>query len=137
MDIFEPCRQQDWQECLGALSFDAVLRWGLSLIGVGGFVIFLVTSAFVIQSWIDPARAAAEGARTFGSILWNNPLSRTLLAFLITLLVFVAQVGALGVCFLGGNYIGALVDSDRGVRVMKALASYDWLSLDPIPLQQS
>jgi hypothetical protein len=120
----------------GFPSFEVFVKQALAFVGVGGSVIALIGFAFALQSWYGPARAVGRGVRAVGGELRSvasNPPARPVLSSLITLIVLTAQLGALGICFLSGNYIALLVDKDRGHRFDTIVATYDWRTFDLEP----
>jgi hypothetical protein len=119
-------------------SFDEVVERALAFVGVGGSVIVLIGFAFALQSWLAPARAVGRGAvalRKGVEGIAHNPPSNPLFSLLITLIVLTAQLGALGICFLSGNYIALFADKDRGRRFDAIINSYDWRAFDLAPFR--
>lgn len=123
----------------GFPSFDEIVKHALAFVGVGGSVIVLIGFAFALQSWLAPARAVGRSVRVIGTEarrIARNPPSNPLLSLFITLIVLSAQLGALGICFLSGNYIALLADKDRGHRFDAIINSYDWRTFDLTPFRE-
>lgn len=100
--------------------------------GISGGVVALVLAALALQSWFGFGKSALNHGRTVaraaGSV-YRNPPRNLLFALLVTVLVPVAQAGALILCFLGGNYISMIWDSPRWQRAVNLFAG----GLDKLP----
>jgi hypothetical protein len=101
-------------------SFDEIVVQILGVLGVGGSIIILVGTAFAVQSWYDGARMtiaftrkARRGIGAAGAALMSMTPIRGVAAVVITLVVPVAQVLAIGLCFLGGNYLSMIFHQER------------------------
>ncbi len=105
-------------------SFDQMLVQVLAFAGVSASVLVLVQAIFLVSSWlggVKSLRLAAQGTgRVVSSASRLRPV-RGLASVLITLLVPLGQLLALGLCYLGGNYVAMIFDDERWQQMVHAI----------------
>ena len=124
--------------------FDDWFKSTLSALGVSAGIVSLVGLAFAIQSWWDAAKQVSEGSRWLGgkvrdggAALMRMRLARAMIALLTALLVPPAQLLALGLCYLGGNYMSMGFGDDARARAALTLLRQDpWVVLRPAEAAQ-
>jgi hypothetical protein len=124
-------------------SFDDALTNLLSLLGVSTAIVSLIAAAFALQSWLDAARQMYSGARIVRSgvrrgsaVLMRLPLARKIVAVAVTVVVPLAQLLALVLCYLGGNYTSMAFDDARARAVLAVVKQDPWATLQPERLSQ-
>jgi hypothetical protein len=124
-------------------SFDEAVTSVLAIFGVSTSVIAMVALAFCLQSWVEAIRQILSGGRKARGLfavmahsLGSMRAVHTVLAVLVTVLVPIGQLFAIGLCFLGGNYISLALDSSRGEQVWAIIARERYHALEPDTLGQ-
>lgn len=112
--------------------FSSVVTKLLGLAGVGSTVVFVVGLAFVIQSWVDAGRQAVNlGRQVHGWAAPRIPRLRKMSVAAATLLVPLAQVLLIYMCFLVGNYYSVLAGGhDRAARVQQLVVDHGFRALE-------
>ena len=120
-------------EQLDKFSFDEVLTSTMALAGIATPIIGLVTVAFVLQSWIGPARAGFRLARVGGRLARElsafQPI-RGVVSILVTILIPIAQLLTLRMCYVGGNYLSIQFDENRQLELQALFNQRPHLEFD-------
>ena len=114
------------------LSFDHVVVELLQFIGFGGAIVFLFQAAFFIQSWVDGLVKIAEGGRKVHGVavrvsrnVRRVPACQRVSAVVVTLLVPLAQLMLVYLCYVIGNYYSVLtVGHDRTDRIYQLVVMH-------------
>jgi hypothetical protein len=103
------------------LSFDHMVVELLQFVGLSGVILFLVQVAFLIQSWVEGLRQIAEGGRMFHGVVVRVsrnvrriPAYQRASAAMVTMLVPLAQLLVVYLCYVIGNYYSVLTVSHSG-----------------------
>jgi hypothetical protein len=89
----------------------------------GVFIGLLVQAAFLLQSWVGPARTAFRFPGRMKKMLSEARPVRGVGSVAVTLIVPPAQVCTLGLCFLGGNYMSMIFHESRWRAMVDAFGS--------------
>lgn len=120
-----------------------VLVSALSITGVSTGVLVFILTAFAVQSWYDGLRQVVSGARMAGdagrraaTALSRMKRFRAAVVVVVTIAVPVGQALAIGLCFLGGNYLSLAFNSDRQHQLAAMAGSDPTVLLRPDRLAQ-
>lgn len=94
-------------------SFDDAITAMLGQFGVSGGIIALVSIAFAIYSYLDPAKVSLRLLRNAGTALAPMSGVRVAMALLVTFAVAISQLLTIGLCYLGGNYTAIMFNNRR------------------------
>lgn len=122
--------------------FDDGVALVLKTLGVPATIIALVLLALALQGWVEGLRQVAEGVRKGGAAVSRGAgalsemrAARAVASVVITVVVPLAQLLLLGLCYLAGNYISmGFLDRGRWDRLVSVVGTEHLAALRPSAL---